>query len=308
MIGASSEGFVALLTRGVAFRPVKFGIAFANIVTFAQREGLTTLAQGAEAAGFESLWTVEHVIYPEGYESTYPYDSSGRMVMDASTPLPDPLLWLAFVAAATEHLRLATGILILPQRNPVVLAKEVATLDHLSGGRVELGIGVGWLEEEFDALGVPYERRGARTDDYIAAMRALWDGDHATHHGEFASFDDISCNPKPVNGRVPIHIGGHTRVAAERAGRLGDGFFPARGDIGELVDIVRQTAAAAGRDPSAIEVSYGNAEALGDGAVDAVAELAELGVDRVIVPSFVFLRDTKASLAAYGERVISTVA
>jgi probable F420-dependent oxidoreductase len=286
---------------------VKFGIAFANIVTFTTREGLISLAQGAEAAGFDSVWTVEHVIYPEGYESTYPYDPSGRMAMASSTPLPDPLVWLAFVAAATEHLRLATGILILPQRNPVVLAKEVATLDHLSGGRVDLGVGVGWLKEEFEALGVPYERRGDRTDDYIVAMRALWDGDHASHHGDFVSFDDVSCNPKPVHGRVPIHIGGHSRAAAERAGRLGDGFFPGRGEIGDLVDIMRQTAADAGRDPSAIEVSYGSEAVLGAEAVDAVGELAEQGVDRVIVPSFLFLGDTEVSLQGYAERVINAV-
>jgi len=287
---------------------MKFGIAFANILTFTDRDGLVTLAQGAESSGFESLWTVEHVIYPEGYESAYPYDPSGKMAMDSSTPMPDPLLWLAFVAAATDTLRLATGILILPQRNPLVLAKEVATLDHLSGGRVDLGIGVGWLEEEFDALGVPFAGRGARTDEYIEVLRALWDGDHASHHGEFVSFDDVSSNPKPTNGRVPIHIGGHSRQAAERAGRLGDGFFPARGDIGELVDIVRQTAAAAGRDPEAIEISYGSADLVGDGAVDAAGELAEAGVDRAIVPSFIFLGDTATSLEAYAERVIRPLA
>jgi len=286
---------------------MEFGIAFANIVSFAERDGLTALARGAEAAGFESVWTVEHVIYPEGYESTYPYDPSGKMVMSASTPLPDPLLWLAFVAAATETLRLGTGILILPQRNPVVLAKEVATLDHLSGGRVELGIGVGWLREEFDALGIPWERRGARTEEHMAVMRALWDQDHASFHGELYDFDDVSSNPKPVNGRVPIHVGGHTRAAAERAGRVGDGFFPGRGDIAELVDIVRQTAADAGRDPADIEISYGNEELVGDGAVDAAHELAEAGVDRAIVPSFVFLRDPEADLAAYAERVIRPV-
>ena len=286
---------------------MQFGIAFANILTFAEREGLVTLAQGAEAAGFDSLWTVEHVIYPEGYASAYPYDRSGQMAMNSATPMPDPLLWLAFVAAATETIRLATGILILPIRNPLVLAKEVATLDHLSGGRVDLGIGVGWLEEEFDALGVPFARRGARTDEHIAVMRALWDGDHASHHGEFLSFDDVSSNPKPVNGRVPIHIGGHTRAAAERAGRTGDGFFPAKGDIGELVDIVRQTAAAAGRDPEAIEISYGNEAMVGDGAVDEAGRLAELGVDRVIIPSFLFLGDTVAGLEAYAERVIRPV-
>ena len=283
---------------------MKFGLAFANIITFAERDGLVRLGQSAEAAGFESVWTVEHVIYPEGYASTYPYDPSGKMMMAADTPLPDPLLWLAFMAAATEQLRLGTGILILPQRNPVVLAKEVATLDHLSGGRVELGIGVGWLREEFDALGVPFEGRGARTDEHIAVMRALWDADHADFEGEHFSFTDISSNPKPVNGRVPIHIGGHTRIAAERAGRIGDGFFPGRGEIVELVDIVRQTAADAGRDPASIEISYGSEALMGPGAADAAHELAEAGVDRAIVPSFHLLGDPEGGLAEYGERVV----
>ncbi len=287
---------------------MQFGLAFANIITFAERDGLTALARGAEAAGFDSVWTVEHVIYPEGYESTYPYDPSGKMAMASSTPLPDPLLWLAFVAAATETLRLGTGILILPQRNPIVLAKEVATLDALSGGRVELGVGVGWLREEFDALGIPWARRGARTDEHIAVMRALWDGDHADFDGEFFSFTDVSSNPKPTNGRVPIHIGGHSRAAAERAGRLGDGFFPGTGELGELVDVVRQTAADAGRDPESIEISYGNAQlASADTAVESAQELAELGVDRAIVPSFIFLGDTEAALGAYGEAVIAKV-
>jgi probable F420-dependent oxidoreductase len=287
---------------------MKFGIAFANIISFTEREGIAALGRGAEAAGFESVWTVEHVIYPEGYESSYPYDPSGKMAMDAGTSLPDPLLWLAFMAAATEHLRLATGILILPQRNPVVLAKEVATLDHLSGGRVDLGVGVGWLREEFDALGVPWERRGARTDEHIAVMRALWDADHADFDGEFFSFTDVSSNPKPANGRVPIHIGGHSRVAAERAGRIGDGFFPGTGDVGELIDIVRQTAADCGRDPADIEISYGSPGLMArETAVEAAQELADLGVDRAIVPSFLFLGDTEGALAAYGDEVIGKV-
>lgn len=286
---------------------MKFGIAFANIVTFTQHEGLVTLAQSAEAAGFESLWTIEHVIYPEGYESSYPYDPSGKMMADASTPMPDPLIWLSFVAAATTELRLGTGIVILPQRNPVILAKELATLDSLSGGRVEFGIGVGWLKEEFDALGVPWPRRGARTDEYIAAMRALWDADHASYQGEFVSFDDVSSNPKPAQGRVPIHIGGHSRAAAERAGRLGDGFFPGKGDITELVDIVRQTAADHDRDPASIEITYGDAELMTVPGPEKVDELAALGVDRVIVPSFIFLGNPAEDLAAFGEKMIAPV-
>ncbi len=151
-----------------------FGIVFANTGPFSQPDAAASFARAAEAAGFESLWTVEHVVVPKGYESTYPYDPSGRMPGGEDMAIPDPLIWLSYVAAATSAIRLATGILIVPQRNPVVLAKELATLDMMSGGRLELGIGVGWLEEEFDAIGVPFAGRGARTDEYVAAMRALW--------------------------------------------------------------------------------------------------------------------------------------
>jgi probable F420-dependent oxidoreductase len=153
---------------------MKFGIVFANTGPFADGGAAAEMAVAAEAAGFESLWTVEHVVVPSGYDSAYPYDPSGKMPGGEDVDIPDPLIWLSWVASATSTIRLATGILIVPQRNPVVLAKELATLDHLSGGRMELGIGVGWLEEEFDAIGVPFAERGRRTDDHIAAMRALW--------------------------------------------------------------------------------------------------------------------------------------
>jgi len=287
---------------------VKFGIAFANILTFAEEPGLSQLAQAAEQAGFESLWTVEHVVYPDDYGSAYPYDDSGKMAMTPDTSLPDPLVWLTWVGAVTETIRLATGILILPQRNPVVLAKEVATIDHLTGGRMELGIGVGWLREEFDALGVPFERRGARTDEYIGAMRALWDADHAEFHGDFVDFAGVSMNPKPARGRVPITIGGHSRAAAERAGRIGDGFFPGKGDIAELADIVRQTAADCGRDPEQIEITFGNEQIFSSDPVGEVERLAGAGVDRVIVPSLMFLGDPVASLSGFGENVIGPTA
>src|SRR3546814_5774776 len=158
------------------------------------------MAVAAEAAGFESLWTVEHVVVPSGYDSEYPYDPSGKMPGGEELAIPDPLIWLSWVASATSTIRLATGILILPQRNPVVLAKELATLDHLSGGRMELGVGVGWLEEEFAAIGVPFDERGRRTDDHIAAMRALWSEEKATYHSECTNFDD--CISRPDRTRV----------------------------------------------------------------------------------------------------------
>jgi probable F420-dependent oxidoreductase len=288
---------------------VKFGIMFANTMSYVDPVPARALAEGAEAAGFESLWTVEHVVYPDGYQSTYPYSPKGKMPGDRDTPIPDPLIWLSYVAACSTSLVLATGILILPQRNPLVLAKELATLDRLSGGRMLLGIGVGWLREEFEALGVPWERRGERTDDYVAAMRAVWDSDGASHAGPFASFSGISSNPKPVGGSVPIVIGGHTRAAAERAGRLGDGFFPGSGNLAELFDIVRQTAVAAGRDPGAVELTAGHADLFGDDPAAAVQELDALGVGRAVVPAFRFSGpDPADSLAAFGEQVIGPVA
>ena len=289
---------------------MKFGIVFANTGPFVDPDGAVEMARAAEAAGFESLWTVEHTVVPAGYESTYPYDRSGRMPGSDDAPIPDPLVWLAFLASATSTINLATGILIQPQRNPVVLAKEVATLDHLSGGRVQLGVGVGWLEEEFDAIGVPFAERGRRTDDGIAAMRALWSQDQATYAGEFTSFTDCICRPRPVGGTVPVHIGGHTEVAARRAGRIGDGFFPASGGHGVLAglfDVVRRTAEESGRDPATIEITCGGNGVFGPGALDEAAALAELGVDRIVVPSFLFWKDTAAALAAYGDEVIARV-
>lgn len=286
---------------------MKFGIIFANTGPFADGAAAAAMASAAEEAGFESLWTVEHVVVPSGYQSQYPYDESGKMPGGEDFDIPDPLIWLSWVASATSTIRLATGILILPQRNPVVLAKELATLDHLSGGRMELGIGVGWLEEEFDAIGVPFRERGKRTDDHVAAMRALWSQEKASHHSEFTDFDDCISRPRPPGGAIPIHVGGHTDIAARRAGRLGDGFFPGKGtpqDLARSFDLVRDTAEQHGRDPDAIEFTAGGAT-IGSGAVDAVKELADIGVDRVVVPAFAFWSDTPDALARYGDEVIT---
>src|SRR5690349_23971261 len=201
----------------------------------------------AEAAGFDSVITVDHVVFPHKYTSVYPYAPGGRLPGGPGGALPDPLIWMAMMAAVTTRLRFMTGVIILPLRNPMVLAKQVATLDHMSGGRIELGIGVGWLKEEFEALGIPFEKRGKRTDEYVAAMRALWAKDGASFSGEFVNFHDVSSNPKPVRGSVPIVIGGHSEAAAKRAGRLGNGFFPSIGsqvDTLPLYDLARRTAQA----------------------------------------------------------------
>jgi probable F420-dependent oxidoreductase len=285
---------------------MKFGIMFANVLGFTRAEGAVAIAQAAEASGFESLWAVEHVVVPARYESEYPYSDSGRMPGTDDVDIPDPLVWLAYVAAATNTIRLATGILILAERNPVVTAKEVATLDLLSNGRVTLGVGVGWLREEFEAIGVPFERRGRRLDENIAAMRALWTQDLPTYHGEFVSFTNAICRPHPAQSSVPIVIGGHTDAAARRAGRLGDGFFPGKGDFEHLVAVMRDAATDAGRDPDAIELTSGGEDALGPDALDSVARLADLGVERIVIPPLAFDADNiHDALARYGDEVIA---
>jgi probable F420-dependent oxidoreductase len=208
---------------------MKFGLAFASSIG-TEPDSALELCRRAEALGFESVWGGEHVIRPATIATPNPYTKDGEMPGEAETPIPDPLIWLAYVAAAAPSLQLGTCILIVPQRNPLVLAKELATLDHLSGGRVELGIGVGWLEEEFNALGVPWARRGARTDEYVAAMRALWSGPEAEYHGEFVDFEPATCSPRPVRGSIPILVGGDTSSAVRRAARLADGYFPGSSD------------------------------------------------------------------------------
>jgi probable F420-dependent oxidoreductase len=259
---------------------VKFGLRYCNTGRYVDPARAVELLQAAEEAGFESAWTVEHTVVPAGYKSAYPYSNDGKMAGGVDDfPLPDPLIWMAYVAAATTKIKLATGILILPQHNPVVVAKQVATLDHLSRGRVLLGIGVGWMKEEFDALGVPFDDRGPRTDEYVGALRALWGQPKASYRGDYVAFDGVYCRPRPVRGAVPIIVGGHSPAAARRAGRLGDGFIPARGSPHALIELARRTAAQHDRDPRALEITTGVPETL-----EEIPALSAFGVDRVVVP------------------------
>lgn len=259
---------------------MKFGLRYCNTGRFTDPARAVELLQAAEGAGFDSAWTIEHTVVPGGYESVYPYSDSGRLPgTERDFVLPDPLIWMAYVAAATSTIKLGTAILILPQHNPVITAKQVATLDHLSGGRVLLGIGVGWLKEEFDAIGASFTDRGARTDEYVAAMRELWSSDAPTFRGEFVEFENAYCNPQPVQGSVPIIVGGDTPRAARRAGRLGDGYLPARGANREMIDLARRTAEEHGRDPDALEISTSIPDDLGE-----IPELAAAGIKRLLVP------------------------
>jgi probable F420-dependent oxidoreductase len=266
---------------------MKIGVSFANAGPFAFPEALVHLAQTAEAAGVESLWSVEHVVIPVGYKSPYPYDRSGKIPAPENIPMPDPLLPMAYVAAVTKTIRVGTGILILPQRHPLYVAKEAATLDVLSKGRAFLGIGIGWLEEEFDALGIPFAERAARTAESVRAIRSLWKDEPEPFEGKFFRWGKLESNPKPIQNPFPIHVGGHTELAAKRAARYGDGFFPGVGDaasLTKLLGIMRDECARIGRDPASIEVT-GAGWSLD---VDVIKRMADAGVHRVVIrpPAF----------------------
>jgi probable F420-dependent oxidoreductase len=183
-------------------------------------------ASNAERLGFSTLWVPEHVVLVDKYASKYPYQSDGVLPAPTDAPIPDPFISLTAMAAATEKIRLGTGICLVPEHNPVVLAKVVATLDWLSNGRVMLGVGIGWLEEEFQAIGIPWERRAARTRDCINAMRKLWGDAVSSYDGEFVKFDAVRSNPKPIRGAdLPILFGGESGPALKRVAEYGNGWY-----------------------------------------------------------------------------------
>ena len=243
---------------------------------------MSAFAAHADEVGFESLLAVEHVAVPVGYESRYPYSDTGRMPLPEDCELPDPLDLLAWLAARTERLRLGTGILVLPEHHPLQLAKRCATIDRLSGGRLFLGVGVGWMREEVAALGIDPDERGSRTDEAIDALRVIWGEDEPSFHGRHFDFGPVRSQPKPVQPSIPILVGGHAPAAARRAGRRGDGFFPL-GVSGEVLDQrwaqVQQAAVEAGRDPPAVSLTRGGL--LGD--ATAITEAVDRGAARVVL-------------------------
>lgn len=282
---------------------MKIGLLYSNVGLLGTPDGARLLAEAAEKHGIESLWTVEHVVVPQDYKSEYPYSRSGRMGGGEQAPIPDPLAWISYMAAITSSVRLATGILILPQRSPVILAKEIATIDILSGGRFILGVGIGWLAEEFAAIGVPFEERASRTDEAIQALRTLWSADE-TFAGQYFKFKDARSYPKPIQEHIPIVVGGHSKGAARRAGRLADGFFPAKGNYAELFEECRNAARQAGRDPDSIELTAGGAPT-----VDMAKQLQDMGVSRLVtaVPGLFNPAELDKSLGELQDNLISKV-
>jgi probable F420-dependent oxidoreductase len=198
---------------------------------------LEAVGRESEARGIATLWVGEHVVLFEQYASSYPYAADGRIPAPSGSGLLEPMVTLSYLAARTTSVRLGTAMLLLPQRNPVYTAKEVSSLDWLSGGRVDLGVGVGWLKEEFDALNVPWERRGARTDEYLEVLRTLWCDDTSSFAGETYTLPDCEMFPKPVQQpHPPIHIGGETDAALRRAARVGQGWHTFNRSPAELAE------------------------------------------------------------------------
>jgi probable F420-dependent oxidoreductase len=230
------------------------------------------------------LWSGEHVVMVDRPASRYPYSDDGQIAVPAAADWIDPMIGLSFAAAATSTIGIATGVLLLPEHNPVLVAKQAATLDNLCGGRFTLGVGVGWSREEFDALGIPFERRGARTAEYVAAMRTLWRDDVASFDGEFVRFDSVRVNPKPLVGsRIPVVLGGNSDAALRRVVAWGDGWYGFNLDgvreVAERIDFLHRLCDDCGRDRGELRLAV----ALRDPSVNDVRPLADLGVDELVV-------------------------
>ena len=262
---------------------MKVGVIPINIGVQAADQVVKT-AQLVESLGYESVWTFEHVIVPVDYESKYPYNKSGNMGAAPETNFVDPLIALAAVAAATTTLRLATGVNILSQVNPIYMAKQAASLDFISNGRFMLGVGIGWLREEFEALGVPFEHRGARFDDYVAGMRKIWSGEVVEHESDFISWKGFKSYPLPIQNPFPVVMGGVKGKIFKRTAQLGNGWFAPTGDPAELkghMENLKIECDAIGRDLSEIEITC---MWPGVGGKDFLGELAAVGVSRVVMP------------------------
>lgn len=263
---------------------MRLGLHALGIGAGADRAVIDAVASTADECGFATLWAGEHVVMVDRPASRYPYSDDGVIAVPAQADWLDPMIALSFAAAASSRIGLATGVLLLPEHNPVVVAKQAASLDRLSRGRLTLGVGVGWSREEFAALGVPFAHRGARTAEYAAAMRTLWRDDVASFDGEFVRFDSIRVNPTPVRDRrIPIVLGGNSDSALRRVAAWGDGWYGFNLDgpdaVRDRLAALERLCADQGRDRAQLRLSVAlRAPSVGD-----VGVLAELGIDELVL-------------------------
>jgi probable F420-dependent oxidoreductase len=256
---------------------LKIGLFSINNFVCSEPEPLARVARAAESAGLESLWTGEHVVLPDPQVPPSPVPPEGRML--------DPAVALAYAAAVTERIGLGTGIIILPQRNPLVLAKEMASLDVLSGGRLMLGVGVGYLQPEFDALGIPMEDRARRSVEYIEAMRAIWSMDQPAYQGRYVSFSGVQANPRPLQQPgPPIVMGGRSAPALRRAVTMCEGWYGFALDAKDAAECVAGLRAEAEQHerPAALGELEISVTPRGRPSAEMVDEFAALGVHRLI--------------------------
>lgn len=282
MLGGSNEPVLgAVLCDDGAMR---LGLHALGIGDGARREVIDSVAAAAERTGFATLWSGEHVVMVDGPASRYPYAEDGQFAVPSVADWLDPMIGLSFAAAATRTIDIATGVLLLPEHNPVIIAKQAATLDQLSGGRLTLGVGIGWSREEFAALGVPFERRGERVAEYVEAMRALWRDDVASFDGEFVGFDSVRVNPKPVHDRgIPVFVGGNSDAAMRRIASWGDGWYGFNlagvDAVAERIGVLRGLCRESGRDLGELRLAV----ALREPHRADVADLAALGVTEFVL-------------------------
>jgi probable F420-dependent oxidoreductase len=245
---------------------MRFGFPIPTRGSLGTLQTVGRLARAAEVYGYDSIWITDHIVLPMATTSTYPYASDGRWDLEAAQHYLEPLTVMSYLAGVTERPKIGSSVLVLPYRNPLLVAKMGATLDVLSRGRLLLGVGVGWMEEEFRALGLTtFQDRGAVTDEYIQILRELWTKDRPSYKGRFYSFEEVRFYPKPVQQpHPPIWIAGHSRAAIRRAARLGDGWHPIGlrppaglypDEFAKAAADLRAQAEAAGRDPKAITLS-----------------------------------------------------
>ncbi|MEE3328885.1 MAG: LLM class F420-dependent oxidoreductase [Myxococcota bacterium] len=266
------------------------------------------LARTAEEIGMESVWTFEHVMVPMEYASKYPYTQDGKMTVTPETNMIDPLIALSGIAASTESLRLGTGVNILPQANPLYLAKQAASLDFMSGGRFMLGVGIGWLAEEFKAAGVPFERRGARHDDYLQALRKFWSGEVVEHRSDFVDWSGFKSHPLPAQDPLPLVIGGSKGKIFERVARYGDGWFSPTASLDQiepLFEHLDDALAEHGRSRDSLEVTSMWIPPMES--VDCLPRYEELGVGRLLVPMALLGEDPLEGLKRFGDDVMASV-
>jgi probable F420-dependent oxidoreductase len=270
---------------------MEIGVHIPQVGPLAARETMATFARAADDAGFDGLWVFDHVVLQKEQQSKYPYSPDGTLGFPPTMDFLEPLTQLAFVAAITKRARIGTSVLVLPMRQPVLHAKIMATIDFLSGGRFVLGAGVGWWKQEYEALSVPFERRGKRMDECLQLIRALWTEEFVQFRGEFYECVDWACNPKPVQaGGIPIWLGGESRQQLERVGKYGDGWLATAGSLGTLTDgfeHAKEAASRAGRDPAKLMLAIEGAGTLKPDNLDRTAErlgaLREMGVAHAIL-------------------------